>query len=149
MTAPQLSVRKHGCHVGWGGVPARKGVSLSMPDIPDSLRIGPLVYRVTVAEVLEDEETKERLWGEICYEHRTITLADGESQTQYASLIHESLHGLLEVTGIRMSESKVHALAYALFGFFCDNPTLFPKWAHGCTGAGRCDAEGERKGGAL
>ena len=99
-----------------------------MPDIPSTLRIGPISYQVILADVLQDETTKERLWGEISYEHRAISLADGEKQTQYASLIHESLHALLEVTGIDLSENKVRALAYALFGFLRDNPTLFPEW---------------------
>ena len=99
-----------------------------MPKIPSTLKIGPLVYGVILAEVLQDEATKERLWGEISYEHRAISLADGENQTQYASLIHESLHALLEITGINLSENKVHALAYALFGYLRDNPDLFPGW---------------------
>ena len=99
-----------------------------MLKIPDNLKIGPLVYKVILAEVLTDEETKERLWGEISYEHRAISLADGEKQTQFASLVHEALHALMEITGINLSESKVHALAYALFGFYRDNPELFPGW---------------------
>jgi hypothetical protein len=99
-----------------------------MTDIPDKVKIGPLWYKVILATVLEDEQTQERLWGEISYEHRTISLADGERQTQSVSLIHESLHGLLEICGIDMSESKVQVLAYALYGFLCENPTLFPGW---------------------
>lgn len=99
-----------------------------MPNIPPTLRIGPINYMVTLADVLQDETTRERFWGEISYEHRAISLADGEKQTQHASLIHESLHPLLEITDIALSESRVHALAYALFGFLRDNPTLFPGW---------------------
>lgn len=99
-----------------------------MPTIPDMLKIGPITYKVILAEALEDEETKQRLFGEIDYERRTIALADGESQNECASLVHELTHALLEITGIDLSESRVNALAYALFGCFRDNPTLFPEW---------------------
>jgi|GEM_PF-3393608 len=81
-----------------------------MPETRSTLGVGPISYKAIIAAVLQDEPAKKRLWGDMCYEPRSISLAGGEGQTQYASFFHESLH----------------AFAYALFGFLHDNPALFP-----------------------
>jgi hypothetical protein len=99
-----------------------------MPKIPRTVKIGPLIYAVVLAEVLKDEKTQESLWGQISYDQRTISLADGEKQTKYVALIHEALHGLLEICGINMTEEQVQALAFVLYGFFRENSSLFPGW---------------------
>ncbi|HNS53107.1 MAG TPA: hypothetical protein PKO09_18270 [Anaerolineae bacterium] len=81
-----------------------------MPSLPPAFWTGPINYWTILTAVLQDEPTRERLRGEMCYEPLSISLADGEGQTQYASSFHESLH----------------AFAYALFGFLHDNSALFP-----------------------
>ena len=95
----------------------------------EKVRIGALNYRVILTEALRQ---KTDLEGQICYCTNEIEIdALSEEQRQYAILLHEIIHGILE--GSRneslekdpaLLEQVVEVLAHGLLGVLRDNPDL-------------------------
>jgi hypothetical protein len=94
---------------------------------PDTIRIGPIIYRVELVDDLRDPDDPEKeLEGLIEYSKEKISIVPGLSDNVgIALLLHESLHGMFYQAGqINHKESHVLALGYALIDFMRDNPEI-------------------------
>lgn len=94
---------------------------------PAHITVGP--YRLAIeCEVLESDD----LYGDFDLSLQRLRYADGMEPTAVAeTIIHESLHAMLQVAGLTVSkalakheEQIAGSLAPVLLKFIVDNPTL-------------------------
>ena len=91
----------------------------------DTLKIGPLVYRITEIPELKSEDDKRYLFGNILYEQQEVRLeANMTPIRKRMTLIHEALHGIVDMRGLNLSENAVISLGVALYELIRDNPWL-------------------------
>lgn len=66
---------------------------------------------------------KDKLWGQIDYDSRSIRIFDDGKKLEdlLQTLIHEILHGLLDTLHIKMSEKNLDRLATGLADTFVRN----------------------------
>lgn len=77
-------------------------------------------YTVSECDNLHDE--KSELLGEISYLTQEITLrSDASPDDKRVTLLHEILHGIDDVYGLKLEERQVDMLAKALYQLLRDN----------------------------
>ena len=93
-----------------------------MKTTPKSIKIGPVVYEVTV----DNRVANESMWGQIVYAESKIELNPGMSaQHRSITLWHEIIHGMLIQGGIREHDERImDVLAHGIVGVLKDNPEL-------------------------
>lgn len=65
-------------------------------------------------------------YGRIFHDKREIYLnGDYDEDQQKATLLHEAIHAIDELYGIRISEEQVEQLGNGLYSLIKDNPDLF------------------------
>ncbi len=101
----------------------------------DSVKIGAMTYKVVLVQDLHIGEGDERkdLHGQIWQDKQQIDVnADQTDVMQAASVLHESLHGILNHAGHEdHSEQMIIALGFGLVDFIRDNPELIDLIQHG------------------
>jgi Zn-dependent peptidase ImmA (M78 family) len=91
--------------------------------IPDSVKIGPRVFRVEQPQNVVDGA--DNLWGKCEHSAGVIYVAARLSQDQQAvTLLHEVIHALDHQYDLNLKESQVRRLSYALMSFLKDNSFL-------------------------
>lgn len=91
--------------------------------IPDSVKIGPKVFRVERPEVVVDGASS--LWGQCDHSECWIKVANKLADEQaVATLLHEVIHELDVQYDLGLKESQVRRLAYGLLSFLKDNDLL-------------------------
>lgn len=92
--------------------------------IPESMRVGPLVYRIVEIADLRDENDA-YLYG-ICRNTRQDMLIDANLTLarKHLVLIHEALHAIEDMRGLDLSEPVVAALGTAIYELLQDNPWI-------------------------
>ena len=94
----------------------------------NSVKIGPMVYTVSVVERLEGDDGH-KIDGHIIYNTLSVAL-DAALAPQMARQVlwHEILHGILNQSGLPdigdKEEAIIDVLAYGIIGALDDNPEL-------------------------
>lgn len=100
-----------------------------------SVKIGAMTYKVELVPDLHIGEGDERkdLHGQIWQDKQQIDVnADQTEVMQAASVLHESMHGILNHAGHEdHSEQMIIALGFGLVDFIRDNPELIDLIQHG------------------
>lgn len=90
-----------------------------------TMKIGPLVYRIVETPGLKSEDGERLLFGEAAYQAQELRLEANMSPTRKRVTVwHEAVHAIAEVRGFELSEEVVGALGTALFELVRDNPWL-------------------------
>ncbi len=100
----------------------------------ESVKIGAMTYKVELVEDLHMGEGDERkdLHGQIWPDKLQIDVqANQDAQMQAATILHESLHGILNQAGQDHEERLIIALGYGLVQFIRDNLKLIDLLQHG------------------
>lgn len=111
------------------------------PCIPDSVRIGPMLYSIVATEDLHgvgSDGVKFGLFGQIDEKRQQISLhADNGPDINRCTLLHEAMHGILYVAGIQSDhdERTIDALAYGVVSLLRQNPALAAYLASDLSGA--------------
>lgn len=101
----------------------------------ESVKIGAMTYKINLVSDLHLGEGDERkdLHGQIWQDKLQIDVeADQNEQMRIATVLHESLHGILNHAGHEdHSEQLIIALGFGLVDFIRDNPELIDLLQHG------------------
>lgn len=93
--------------------------------IPKTVKIGWKTYTVEV--VPSDKELvieNDVCYGHIDYDHALIRIAGKyPAAQQKATLLHEIVHGVVDLQNLDLNEDEVTRLANGLYGVFVDNGT--------------------------
>jgi hypothetical protein len=96
--------------------------------LPDTVKIGPIVYRIREVERLQSSSDGTSLWGDlVCSDGEILIEASIHNQQKRQTLLHEIVHAVLLTLGRREEandEGLVEALAYGINGVIVDNPSL-------------------------
>ncbi len=104
-----------------------------MSELPDQVKIGPIVFKVTQVEspTAKDQDGNEvPVFGKITFKSAEIVIdKDLEPATKWQCFWHEVFHGMFETLGLGPQgngegEGQVDALAYVLLGVLIDNGWL-------------------------
>lgn len=88
--------------------------------IPDSVKVGPLIYRVERPGVIVDDGTE--LWGQAQHKELVIRVVSGvNEQRAFVTFLHECLHAIEQVWGIDLTDTQVKQLAFGLAAVLIDN----------------------------
>jgi Zn-dependent peptidase ImmA (M78 family) len=87
------------------------------------IKIGSIYYKLTYCSVVDEDGNK--MAGLANHNEAEIKIDDSLSeQAGRQTLLHEVLHAMLLQTGTSMSESRIDALAFQLYGFIRENHAL-------------------------
>lgn len=90
--------------------------------IPESVKIGGLVYAVQVTENMCSDHSAEISYGKMTIKVRP----DFDPQKQKRDFLHEIIHGIFDNLGrYNQEEKEVDELAGAFYALIVDNPELF------------------------
>jgi hypothetical protein len=90
----------------------------------DSIKIGPVRYRVEIVEDLKGEEGEE-LHGHIEDATRTIRLnTKAPDDGRYVTTWHEIIHALESLYGLILTEQDINILATSITQVLQDNPGM-------------------------
>lgn len=95
--------------------------------IPETVKVGPVVYRVAYVPDLRDDDDRNReIFGHIDTGQKLITLNANNSPEQMVStFFHECIHALdYSVFNLGLSENKVKRLGAGLAMLLLDNHLL-------------------------
>ena len=95
----------------------------------DKIRIGPVDYRVEYVDQLVADDG-DICYGEIDHDNCVIRLQKNSPQVEWLTLLHEALHGVSEVYGLKIKERTVTRMAAYLAMLIRDNPELFKSMAN-------------------
>lgn len=92
--------------------------------IPKNVSILYKKYDIEFEPNLHDENND--LYGQILHGQERIILNSASSiEQQKATLLHEAIHGLDELYGIKLKEEQVEKLSTAMYMLIKDNPEMF------------------------
>lgn len=103
------------------------------PPMPDKVKVGPLTYDIkndSLAHMLAEYEQKAGLYGRCDNPKQALILSPDLAPGQLrATLVHEILHAVINVSGVSLGnddaeERAVAAIEMPLLGVIRDNPAL-------------------------
>lgn len=90
-----------------------------------SVRIGGFTYAVENPEQIPNEDREGEFQdGDVSFQDMLIQVAQAAPQMEAATLVHESIHAILEHANMRHSERIVHILGYGIAQLIGENPEL-------------------------
>jgi hypothetical protein len=100
------------------------------PPLPTSIDVGPLTYAITddvLSHKLAEHESKSALYGKCDHMALVISLNPDQAPGQArGTLLHESLHAVIAVSGVKIGsdeeEALVSAIEMPLLALLRDNP---------------------------
>ena len=92
--------------------------------LPDSVKVGPYTYTVTVVpDLAMFADKNETVEGRIHFPNRTIEIRDGNA-LPIKTLIHEAIHAIENAYAFELKEQNVIRLANGLYEFLVSNDLL-------------------------
>jgi FKBP-type peptidyl-prolyl cis-trans isomerase 2 len=92
--------------------------------IPEKVKIGPYVYRITQHKVVLSDENH-RLAGQCDYEQQIIRIGKNMArETTEVTFFHESFHAMNDVYQLGLKERQIAVLAPAVLSLLRENDLL-------------------------
>ena len=93
--------------------------------MPNNIKIGPRVFKVSLVENLLDADGSQKLNGHILYDKALIRIDSGLAPvSQRLTMIHEIVHGIADYLDVEMSEKEVSTMANGITAMLMDNPDV-------------------------
>ena len=91
-------------------------------NIPKSVNISGIIYKVEFVDKADDAINKFNLYGNIDFVDCKIKIADGmDKQMQDITLIHEVLHGIAQGYSVDLKEDEVERLSNGIYAVLKNN----------------------------